>query len=101
MKVSKILLISIYGLYTPYTSNDLVSLSEEFANTKPYVHSAGRHLGSYQLIAIQDENFGKFVIASDEVIFSDYKYLNCYQTEKGIWIGGLQKDTLIGDDVYN
>ncbi|MHA2305427.1 MAG: right-handed parallel beta-helix repeat-containing protein [Candidatus Hodarchaeales archaeon] len=57
--------------------------------------------GSYPMIAIQDMSESKYVIASGEVIYSDYKSQYSYVTDSEVWNGGFHEGKQLVDNILS
>ncbi|MHA2251039.1 MAG: NosD domain-containing protein [Candidatus Kariarchaeaceae archaeon] len=57
--------------------------------------------GSYPMIAVQNMYDNKYVIASGEVIYSDYKSQYSYETFHGEWNGGFHEGKQLVDNILS
>ena len=86
-------------------SSDAYALDQDFSGSELDYYSSNEILGDFPMMAIQDMGGDKFVIASGEAIFSDYKNMYGMETEQGLngnpeaWNGGFHEGKILVDNV--
>lgn len=86
-------------------SSDAYALDQDLTESELDYYSSNGILGDYPMMAIQDMGGEKFIIASGEAIFSDYKNMYGMETEQGLngipeaWNGGFHEGKMLVDNV--
>ncbi|MHA2096651.1 MAG: right-handed parallel beta-helix repeat-containing protein, partial [Candidatus Hodarchaeales archaeon] len=82
------------------SSGDATAIDQDGSMTE-YDYYSIVDTGSYPMIAIQDMSDNKYVIASGEVIYSDYQMQYNYETAQGVWNGGFHEGKQLVDNILS
>ncbi|MHA2254367.1 MAG: hypothetical protein ACXAD7_28750, partial [Candidatus Kariarchaeaceae archaeon] len=84
------------------SSDEATALDQDETFSEFDYYSMNRpHGGNYPMIAVQDMTENKYVIASGEVIYSDYKFQYSYETHSGVWNGGFHEGKQLVDNILS
>ncbi|MCH8906406.1 MAG: right-handed parallel beta-helix repeat-containing protein [Candidatus Heimdallarchaeota archaeon] len=80
-------------------SGAAVALDQDASVGELDFYSTNGIMGNYPMMAIQDMGLDNYVIASSEVIFSDYQNMYDVVTAQGIWNEGMHEGKILVDNI--